>query len=116
PGVRWFPGAVLNYAERMLRDLPDDETVVVGRSQTRGPVDLTGAELRDAVLRARAGLVRLGVERGDRVVAYLPNIPETLVLLLATASLGAVFSSCAPEFGSRSVIDRWRQIEPKVLV
>ena len=66
--------------------------------------------------RARAGLVRLGVERGDRVAAYLPNIPEALVLLLATASIGAIFSSCAPEFGTRSVVDRWGQIAPAVLV
>ena len=66
--------------------------------------------------RARAGLVRLGVGRGDRVVAYLPNIPETLVAFLATASLGAVWASCAPEFGTRSVLDRLRQIEPKVLL
>jgi acetoacetyl-CoA synthetase len=90
--------------------------MIVGRSQTRGPVDLTAAEVRDQVGRIRAGLVRLGVRPGDRVAAYSPNIPETLLLLLATASLGATFSSCAPEFGTRSVTDRWRQIEPSVLV
>ncbi|GAA4207938.1 acetoacetate--CoA ligase [Actinocatenispora rupis] len=118
PGARWFPEASLNYAERLLRlpGLADDDPVVLGRSQSRGPVDLTAAELRDQVARARAGLVRLGVGRGDRVAAYLPNIPEAVVLLLATASLGAVFSSCAPEFGTRSVSDRWQQIEPTVLV
>ena len=66
--------------------------------------------------RCRAGLQRLGVGRGDRVAAYLPNIPETVVALLATASLGAVWSSCAPEFGTRSVVDRLRQIEPAVLL
>ncbi|HEY3504112.1 MAG TPA: acetoacetate--CoA ligase [Actinocatenispora sp.] len=118
PGARWFPEARLNYAERLLRmpGLADDDLAVLGRSQSRGPVDLTAAELREAVARARAGLVRLGVGRGDRVAAYLPNIPEAVVLLLATASLGAVFSSCAPEFGTRSVSDRWQQIEPTVLV
>src|SRR5690606_10572771 len=89
---------------------------VVARSQTRAPVELTGPQLVDAVARARAGLVRLGVGRGDRVAAYLPNIPEALVLLLATASLGAVFSSCASEFGVRGVVDRLGQIRPKVLV
>jgi acetoacetyl-CoA synthetase len=89
---------------------------VLARSQTRGPVDLTAAQLREQVRRARAGLRRLGVGPGDRVAAYAPNIPETFVLLLATASLGAIFSSCAPEFGTRSVVDRWQQIEPKVLV
>jgi acetoacetyl-CoA synthetase len=118
PGFRWFPGATLNYAEQALRTdvWADDAVAVVARSQTRGPVDLSAAELREQVARARAGLVRLGVGRGDRVAAYLPNIPETLVLLLAAASLGAVFSSCAPEFGTRSVVDRWRQVEPTVLV
>jgi acetoacetyl-CoA synthetase len=118
PGAQWFPGATLNYAEHMLR-MPGagaDTVMVVSHSQTRDPVELTAAELREQVARARAGLRELGVRQGDRVAAYLPNIPETLVLMLATASLGAVFSSCAPEFGTRSVCDRWRQIEPKVLV
>ena len=80
------------------------------------PAELTWAELADAVARCRAGLVRLGVQRGDRVAAYLPNIPETIVAFLATASLGAVWSSCAPEFGTRSVVDRFAQIEPTVLL
>ncbi|OLB78646.1 MAG: acetoacetate--CoA ligase [Actinobacteria bacterium 13_2_20CM_2_71_6] len=118
PGARWFPGATLNYAEHVLRmpGLADDDPVVLGYSQTRTPVTLTVAQLREQVRRVRAGLVRLGVGKGDRVAAYLPNIPETFVLMLATASLGAVFSSCAPEFGTRSVVDRWQQIAPKVLV
>jgi acetoacetyl-CoA synthetase len=115
PGARWFPDVRLNYAEQMLADLPETGPVVIARSQTRPGTELTAAELRAAVARARAGLERLGVGRGDRVAAYLPNIPETLILLLATASLGAVFSSCAPEFGTRSVVDRWSQIEPSVL-
>jgi acetoacetyl-CoA synthetase len=118
PGARWFPGATLNYAEHVLRmpGLADDDPVVFGHSQTRPPVVLDAACLREQVRRVRAGLVRLGVGRGDRVAAYLPNIPEAVVLMLASASLGAVFSSCAPEFGTRSVTDRWRQIGPKVLV
>lgn len=118
PGARWFPGATLNYAENVLR-MPgrgDDDPVVVAHGQTRAPETLTAAELREQVRRVAAGLRRLGVGRGDRVAAYAPNIPETFVLLLATASLGAIFSSCAPEFGTRSVTDRWQQIEPKVLV
>jgi acetoacetyl-CoA synthetase len=117
PGAVWFPGATLNYAEHALR-LPgrrEGDVVVIGRSQTRAPVELTAAELRDQVARCRAGLQRLGVGRGDRVGAYLPNLPETIVALLATASLGAIWSSCAPEFGVRAVIDRFGQIEPKVL-
>ena len=118
PGARWFPDIRLNYAETMLA-MPgraDEDVMVLGRSQSGPPQDLTAAELRDQVARARAGLVRLGVQRGDRVAAYLPNVPEALVLLMATASLGAVFSSCAPEFGTRSVVDRWSQIEPVLLV
>jgi acetoacetyl-CoA synthetase len=118
PGARWFPGATLNYAEQALRlsgRAPDD-VVIVGRSQTRKPSTLTAAELRDAVARCRAGLVRLGVRRGDRVAAFLPNVPESIVALLATASLGAIWSSCAPEFGLRAVIDRFGQIEPRMLL
>ena len=118
PGARWFPGATLNYAEHALRlpDRADEDVVVLGRSQTREPVDLTTAGLRDAVARCRFGLERLGVRRGDRVAAYLPNIPESIVALLATASLGAIWSSCAPEFGTRAVIDRFGQIEPLLLL
>ncbi len=118
PGAVWFPEVRLNYAETMLR-LPgraDDDVVVIARSQTRDEVRLTASGLRDLVARVRAGLVRAGVGPGDRVAAYSPNIPETLALLLATASLGAIFSSCAPEFGTQSVTDRWSQIEPKVLL
>jgi acetoacetyl-CoA synthetase len=118
PGARWFPGARLNYAENVLRmpGIAADDPIVIGYSQTRSPVTLTAAGLREEVRRVRAGLKRLGVTAGERVAAYAPNIPETYVLMLATASLGATFSSCAPEFGTRSVVDRWRQIAPSVLV
>src|SRR5581483_10162591 len=78
--------------------------------------ELTFGDLRAQVARARAGLQNLGVGRGDRVVAYLPNIPETLVAFIATASLGAIWATCAPEFGARSVVDRFAQIEPRVLL
>ncbi len=118
PGAVWFPDVRLNYAEAMLA-MPgraDDDVVIVSRSQTRDEVTLTAGQLRDLVGRARAGLQRAGVGRGDRVAAYSPNIPETLAVLLASASLGAIFSSCAPEFGTQSVVDRLHQIEPKVLV
>jgi acetoacetyl-CoA synthetase len=118
PGAVWFPGATLNYAEQALRlpGLPAADDAVVSVSQTRETVRLTGAQLRDQVARARAGLLRLGVRRGDRVAAYLPNIAEAVVAFLATASIGAVWSSCAPEFGTRSVTDRLTQIEPTVLL
>jgi acetoacetyl-CoA synthetase len=118
PGAVWFPGVRLNYAETMLR-MPgraDNDIVVVAHSQSRAETRLSAAELRDLVGRVRAGLIRAGVGEGDRVAAYAPNIPETLAVLLATASLGAVFSSCAPEFGTRSVTDRLSQISPTVLV
>src|SRR5258705_2871912 len=116
PGARWFPGARLNYAEHALRHLVDDKPALIARSQTRDPIELTGGELRDQVARAAAGLRRLGVRPGDRVAAYLPNIPETVVAFLASASIGATWSSCAPEFGTRSVVDRFGQIEPVVLL
>ncbi len=118
PGATWFPGGTLNYAEHALAAASDrpDAVAVVARSQTRGPVELTWGELAAQVARCAAGLRRLGVGPGDRVVAYAPTIPETLVAFLATASLGAVWSSCAPEFGTRSVIDRFAQVEPTVLL
>jgi len=117
PGAEWFPGAELNYAEHML-GLPEDadELAVLARSQTRGPIDLTFAELTDRVARARCGLRRLGVGRDDRVAGFLPNVPEALIAFLACASLGAIWASCAPEFGARSVVDRFAQIEPTVLL
>jgi acetoacetyl-CoA synthetase len=118
PGAQWFPGARLNYAEHLLRNAEIDPSAsaVVARSQTRDPIELTFGELREQVARARAGLKALGVGPGDRVVAYLPNIPEALVAFLAVASLGAVWAACAPEFGSRSVLGRFGQIEPKLLL
>ena len=118
PGVRWFPGATLNYAEQSLApgtSRPDD-LAVIAISQTRDTIELTWDHLALGVRRCAAALRQLGVGVGDRVVAYAPNIPETLVALLATASIGAIWSSCAPEFGVRSVIDRFAQIEPAVLV
>jgi acetoacetyl-CoA synthetase len=117
PGAEWFTGSRLNYAEHMLgNDEDTDRVAVLARSQTREDFDLTFGDLREQVARARAGLQRLGVGPGDRVVAYLPNVPETLVAFLATASLGAIWATCAPEFGPRSVIDRFGQLDPKVLL
>ena len=107
PGAEWFPGARLNFAEHMLgRDEDVGSVAVVAHSQSREPLELTFGDLREQVARARAGLQRLGVGPGDRVVAYLPNIPETLVAFLASASLGAIWATCPPEFGVRSVLDR----------
>jgi acetoacetyl-CoA synthetase len=117
PGAEWFTGARLNYAEHMVgTDEDTDKVAIIARSQTRDPFEVTFGDLREQVAAARAGLQRLGVGPGDRVVAYLPNIPETLVAFLATASLGAIWASCAPEFGPRAVIDRFATVEPKVML
>jgi len=118
PGARWFPGARLNYAQQAL--LPGrtrlDDIAIVGVAESRGRVEMSWGELRSEVARVRCGLEALGVKRGDRVAAYLPNIPETITAFLAVASLGAIWASCAPEFGVRAVLDRLGQIEPTVLV
>jgi acetoacetyl-CoA synthetase len=115
PGANWFPGTELNYAEHVFRDRAASTVAVLHASELRELGELTWGELRERVAALAAGLRSLGVERGDRVVAYLPNIPEALIAFLATASVGAIWSSCSPDFGARSVIDRFAQIEPKVM-
>ena len=115
PGARWFPGTELNYVEQALR-WDDDRPAVMFRSEEGRSGTITHRELRQRVAGVARGLRELGVGRGDRVAAYAPNIPETLIAFLATASLGAVWSSCSPDFGVKAVLDRFRQIEPKVLV
>jgi acetoacetyl-CoA synthetase len=116
PGAVWFPGASLNYAERLFRGKPDDRVAILHASELRGLAQWTWGELRERTAAIRAGLVARGIGRGDRVAAYLPNVPDTIAAFLATASLGAVWSSAAPEFGARSVCDRFGQIEPKLLL
>ena len=115
PGARWFTGARLNYAENLLRKR-DDTMAIVCRGEGGRRRAMTFAELHDAVAATRAWLARQGVGRGDRVAGYLPNLPETIVAKLATASLGAVWSSSSPDFGTRGVLDRFGQIDPKVLI
>src|SRR5215211_1698691 len=116
PGAEWFPGTRLNYAEHLLRGKSGDRAAIVHAGESRPLAQLSWDDLGDQVARCAAGLRRLGVGRGDRVVAYLPNVAETVVAFLATASIGAVWSSCAPEFGTPTVVDRFKQIEPKVLI
>src|SRR5258708_2380001 len=117
PGARWFLGARLNFAEHLVGNNDDtDKVAIVAYSQTREPRELSFGDLREQVARARTGLVRLGVGPGDRVVAYLPNLPETLIAFAATASLGAIWASCAPELGARSAVDRLAQPEPTALL
>jgi acetoacetyl-CoA synthetase len=115
PGAQWFPNTALNYAEHVFAGKRDEEVAILHASELRELGELRWGELREQVAAAAAGLRALGVGRGDRVVAYLPNIPEAIVAFLATASIGAVWSSCSPDFGPASVVDRFAQIEPKVL-
>jgi acetoacetyl-CoA synthetase len=118
PDVRWFGGTTLNYARNALRTAATDpgRTAVIYRSEAGRSGTLSYGELAAEVARVRAGLRALGVTSGDRVAAYVPNIPEALIGLLAAASLGAIWSSCSPDFGAHSVIDRLAQISPKVLI
>ena len=115
PGAEWFAGTSLNYAEHVFAGVDGAETAILHASELRDLGELTWDELRAQVAATAAGLRGLGVERGDRVVAYMPNVPEAIVAFLATASIGAIWSSCSPDFGPASVIDRFAQIEPKVL-
>src|SRR4051794_6923990 len=114
PGAQWFPGTLVNCAEHAFRD--KSGTAIVAGGEDRADVEWTWEDLRSLTARIAAGLRASGVQRGDRVAAYMPNIPETAAAFLACASIGAVWSSCSPDFGPRSVIDRFAQIEPKVLL
>ena len=116
PGADWFSGAELNYAEHVFRDMNDERPAMLYQAEGEGPCEVTWHELYEKTRAMASYLRELGVERGDRVVAYMPNIPETIVSFLACASLGAVWSSCSPDFGGPSVLDRFRQIEPQVLI
>ncbi len=117
PDVTWFPGATLNYAQNALRTAASDpgRIAVIARDEAGNQSTLSYGELAAEVARVAAGLRALGVAAGDRVAAYLPNIPAAIIGLLATASIGAIWSSCSPDFGPASVIDRFAQITPKVL-
>jgi acetoacetyl-CoA synthetase len=118
PDVHWFTGATLNYARNALRTAwtdPDRTAIIFDSERTRAG-HLSYAQLAHQVARVARGLRALGVRRGDRVAALLPNVPEAVIGLLATASIGAIWSSCSPDFGALSVIDRFAQIEPKVLI
>ena len=115
PGARWFEGAELNYAENAL-SRRDDHPALMSWSEVRSPSTVTYGDLYRQTAALAAGLKQLGVRRGDRVVALMPNIPEAIVGFLATASIGAIWSSCPPEFGIRSIVDRFQQIEPRVLL
>jgi acetoacetyl-CoA synthetase len=116
PGAEWFPGVRVNWAERAFAGKDDDAVAILHASELRELDEITWGELRARVAACAAGLRSLGVEKGDRVVAYLPNVAEAVVAFLATASIGAVWSSASPDFGAGSLIDRFAQIGPKVLI
>lgn len=112
--ARWFPGARLNFAEQLLRH-DDDRPAIIGIAEDGTRSERSWSQLRTEVAAVAATLRELGVQPGDRVVGYVPNVPEATVAFLATVSLGAVWSSCSPDFGTPSVVDRFQQIEPTVL-
>jgi acetoacetyl-CoA synthetase len=115
PGAIWFEGAELNYAEVLFGRLADDRPALLFKSERHPLREMSAAELESSVSAVVAGLRRLGVARGDRVAAVMPNIPEAVVAFLACASIGAIWASCSPDFGTHSLIDRFAQISPKVL-
>ncbi len=114
-GPRWFLGSEINFAENLLR-FSDDRVAIIAADEAGRRRELTYAELRSEVAACARALADAGVREGDRVAGYLPNIPETVISMLATTSLGAIWSSCSPDFGSAGVLDRFGQIEPKVFV
>src|SRR5918912_736216 len=116
PGAEWFPGAELSYAEHLGRGRADDEVAIRHASELRELGETTWGELRELAGAIAGGLRSLGVRGGDRGAAYMPNIPETIAAFWACASIGAIWSSCSPDFGVRSVVDRFAQIEPRVLL
>ncbi len=116
PGATWFPGAHVNYAAQIFKNKPDDRVAIRHCSESRRLGSWTWGDLREHTTRIRAGLKACGVGEGDYVCAVMPNVPETVAAFLACASLGATWSSVAPEFGPRSIIDRFAQLEPKVLL
>ena len=114
PGACWFAGAKLNFAENLLRG-PDGAPAIVFRNERDDRRELSWQALRSEVARVAAGLARDGVGPGDVVAAFLPNLPETVIAMLAAASRGATFTSCSPDFGTQGVLDRFGQVKPKVL-
>jgi acetoacetyl-CoA synthetase len=116
PGTEWFPGARLNYAENIFHKMAADQPAIYYKAENQPLISLTHRQIYEQTAALAHTMQQLGIQPGDRVVAYLPNIPETIIAFLAAASLGAVWSSCSPDFGSRSVLDRFNQIQPRLLL
>ncbi|MFD4818044.1 acetoacetate--CoA ligase [Peribacillus butanolivorans] len=115
PDAKWFTSSRLNYAENVLLNNQGDKTAIYFRSETTKRKEISWNELQEKVASLALSLKELGVKPGDRVASYMPNIPETIIAFLAAASIGAIWSSCSPDFGANSVVDRFKQIEPVVL-
>ncbi|WP_174732195.1 acetoacetate--CoA ligase [Mesobacillus harenae] len=115
PGAKWFPGARINFADHVFRHGKGNKPALIFQSEHVGYSEISWSELQEKTAAVAASLKNLGVKPGDRVVAFMPNIPETIIAFLACASIGAIWSSCSPDFGTGSVIDRFKQIEPVVL-
>jgi acetoacetyl-CoA synthetase len=114
PGSKWFPGAELNFAENLLR-YRDGHEAIIFKSEKNGLVTLTYSELYDRVARLARSMREMGIERGDRIAGFMPNMPEAIIAMLASASIGALWSSCSPDFGIKGVLDRFGQIEPRII-
>ena len=114
PGARWFSGARLNFAENLLR-YRDDNTALIFKGENRDSIKITYSELYEEVAKVSESLKQAGVQANDRVVGFMPNIPETIIAMLASTSIGATWSSCSPDFGIKGVLDRFGQVKPKVL-
>jgi acetoacetyl-CoA synthetase len=114
PGARWFPGAELNFAENLLR-YRDDRVALIFKGEGQPSIRQTYAQLYDEVARVAKSLKDLGIQAGDRVVGFMPNMPESMIAMLAATSMGATWSSCSPDFGIKGVLDRFGQIKPRVL-
>lgn len=116
PNTRWFEGATLNYAEHIFRQYRADVPAILFQSERQELQNISWQTLKEKVSAFAQWLKQNNVQKGDRVVAYLPNIPEATIAFLATCTVGAIWSSCSPDFGASSVIDRFQQIQPKVLI
>ena len=115
PGARWFSGSELNYTEHVFRNMSKNRPALIFQSEIQPLMEVSWNEFYDKVASVAASMRKMGLKKGDRVVSLMPNIPETIIAFLAGASIGAVWSSCSPDFGTRSIIDRFKQIQPKLM-
>jgi len=114
PGAKWFEGAKMNFAENLL-SRRDEKTAIIFRGEAELERRISYAELYEQVHRVAEGLKRMGIKKGDRVAGFIPNMPEAIIAMLAAASIGAIWSSSSPDFGIKGVLDRFSQIEPRVI-